>query len=218
MASTDANPDLRCARHDCPEPLPEPWARGCPCRLPPIWAVQANGRNGAKGRHCNRWKQTAAMGPESGRPAGQKILNSAHLESRSRLHLAGDKSLIDLAYQATAGSFPHLCVGKFAQAAIGNPLKMIDVGSPPGAFDPRLEFRNFARNGPLRLRGRGGVAGKPPLPSALGRTGEGPAVAVAARRTGWPPWPRLTPSGPCLCSLICASCVAHRLRRLSRRS
>ena len=90
------------------------------------------------------------MGPESGRPAGQKILNSAHLESRSRLHLAGDKSLMDLAYQATAGSFPHLCVGKFAQAAIGNPLKMIDVGSPPGALTPGSNFaalRALARCG-----------------------------------------------------------------------
>ena len=30
MASTDANPHLRCARHDCPEPLPEPWPKGGP--------------------------------------------------------------------------------------------------------------------------------------------------------------------------------------------
>ena len=101
------------------------------------------------------------MGPESGRPAGQKILNSAHLESRSRLHLAGDKSLIDLAYQATAGSFPHLCVGKFAQAAIGNPLKMIDVGSPPGALTPGSNFATLRAMARCGCGGEAGLRGNP---------------------------------------------------------
>ena len=146
------------------------------------------GRLRGKGRHCNRWKQTAAMGPESGRPAGQKILNSAHLESRSRLHLAGDKSLIDLAYQATAGSFPHLCVGKFAQAAIGNALKMIDVGSPPGALTPGSNFAALRAMAGCGCGRRGRVVGKPASPrgEASGQPSEraGAAHALALARLG----------------------------------
>ena len=50
------------------------------------------------------------------------------------------KSLRNLAFSAKNSRFSNPCDGKFAQAAIGNPLKTVDVGALSGDPTPGSNF------------------------------------------------------------------------------
>ena len=74
------------------------------------------------------------------------------------------KSLRNLAFSAKNSRFSNPCDGKFAQAAIGNPLKTMDVDALSGDPTPGSNFATLPALGPLRLRDRRGFVEKPPTP------------------------------------------------------
>jgi hypothetical protein len=62
-----------------------------------------------------------------------------------RTYRADYKSLINLEFSAKNSGFSIPCGGKFARAAIGDPLKMMDVGSLSGDPTPGRISRHCAR-------------------------------------------------------------------------